>query len=123
LDLTAKDENNLHIFERQILGKIFGPVNIDSIWRIQSNMEIDKLIEGADILRYTDKLIEGTDILRYIDKLLEGTDILRYIDKLLEGAGILRYWVVLTVHHCGGRSIQPNITTQRDGTTKHKSVS
>jgi hypothetical protein len=30
--LTAKDENNLHIFERQILRKIFGPVNIDNIW-------------------------------------------------------------------------------------------
>ena len=32
--LTAKDENNLRIFERQILRKIFGPVNIDNIWRI-----------------------------------------------------------------------------------------
>jgi hypothetical protein len=41
--------NNLCIFERQILRKIFGPVNTDNIWRIQNNMEIDKLIEGADI--------------------------------------------------------------------------
>jgi hypothetical protein len=49
--LTAKDENNLRIFERQILMKIFGPVNIDNIWRIRSNMEIDKLIQGADIVR------------------------------------------------------------------------
>jgi hypothetical protein len=32
--LTAKDKNNLHIFERQILRKIFGPVNTDNIWRI-----------------------------------------------------------------------------------------
>jgi hypothetical protein len=32
--LTAKDENNLCILERQILRKIFGPVNIDNIWRI-----------------------------------------------------------------------------------------
>ena len=32
--LTAKDENNLRIFERQILRKIFGPINIDNIWRI-----------------------------------------------------------------------------------------
>jgi hypothetical protein len=31
LTLTAKGENNLRIFERQILRKIFGPVNIDSI--------------------------------------------------------------------------------------------
>ena len=50
--LTAKDENNLRIFERQILRKIFGPINIDNIWRIRSNMEIDKLIKGADIVRF-----------------------------------------------------------------------
>jgi hypothetical protein len=50
--LTAKDENNLCIFERQILKKIFGPVNIDNIWRIRNNMEIEKLIEGADTVRF-----------------------------------------------------------------------
>jgi hypothetical protein len=50
--LTAKDENNLHIFERHILKKKFGPVNIDNMWRIRNNMEIDKLIEGADIVRF-----------------------------------------------------------------------
>jgi hypothetical protein len=51
LTLTAKDENNLRIFERQILRKIFGPVNTDNVWRIQNNMEIDELIESADIVR------------------------------------------------------------------------
>src|SRR5215469_10153952 len=51
-NVTAKDENNLRIFERQILRKIFGPVNIDNIWRIRNNMEIDKLIDGADIVRF-----------------------------------------------------------------------
>ena len=50
--LTAKDENNLCIFERRILRKIFGPVNNDSIWRIRNRMEIDKLTEGADIVRF-----------------------------------------------------------------------
>jgi hypothetical protein len=50
--VTAKDENNLRIFERQILRKIAGPVNIDNTWRIRNNMETDKLIEGADIVRY-----------------------------------------------------------------------
>jgi hypothetical protein len=50
--LTAKYENNIRIFERQILRKIFGPINIDNIWTIRSNMEIDKLIEGADIVRF-----------------------------------------------------------------------
>jgi hypothetical protein len=29
--LTTRDENNLNIFERKILRKIFGPVNIDNI--------------------------------------------------------------------------------------------
>ena len=29
--LTAKDGNYLHIFERQILRKMFGPVNIDNV--------------------------------------------------------------------------------------------
>ena len=43
--LTAKDENNLRISERQILRKICGTVNIDIIWRIRNNMEIDKLVE------------------------------------------------------------------------------
>ena len=50
--LTANDENNLHIFERKILRKIFDPVNIDNIWIIRNSMEIDNLIEGADIVRF-----------------------------------------------------------------------
>jgi hypothetical protein len=50
--LTAKDKNNQRIFERQILRKIFGPVNINSVWRIRNNTEIDNLIEGADMVRY-----------------------------------------------------------------------
>jgi hypothetical protein len=41
---TPGPENNISISERQILRKIFGPVNIDNIWRIRNNMEIDKLI-------------------------------------------------------------------------------
>jgi hypothetical protein len=49
--LTAKDENNLHVFERQILRKIFGAVNVDNICRTGNNMEIFKLIEVADIGR------------------------------------------------------------------------
>ena len=50
--LTAKDKNNLRIFERQILRMTFGPVSIDNIWRIQNNMEIDKLAEDADTVRF-----------------------------------------------------------------------
>jgi len=50
--LTAKDENNLRIFERQILRKIYGPVSIDNICRIRNNMEIDELLKGADVGRF-----------------------------------------------------------------------
>jgi len=50
--LTAKDENNLRIFERRILSKIFSPVNIDNKWKIRNNMQIDKLIEGPDVVRF-----------------------------------------------------------------------
>jgi hypothetical protein len=32
--------------------RIFSPVNIDNIWRIRNNMEIDTLIERADIVRF-----------------------------------------------------------------------
>jgi hypothetical protein len=52
LTLKAKDENFLRIFGRQIQRKIFGPVNIDSKWRMRNNMEIEKLIKGADTVRY-----------------------------------------------------------------------
>jgi hypothetical protein len=50
--LTARDEKNLRIFERQILRKIFGPVNIDNIWRTRNSMGSDKLIKGADTVRF-----------------------------------------------------------------------
>jgi hypothetical protein len=33
------------------LRKILGPINIDNIWRTRNNMEIDKLMEGADTVR------------------------------------------------------------------------
>jgi len=70
--LTAKDENNLRIFERQILRKIFGPVNIDSVWRIRNNMEIDNLIGGADIVRFIKaQRIKWLDQARPTGKLLD----------------------------------------------------
>jgi hypothetical protein len=31
---------------------MLGPVNIDNIWRTRNNMEIDKTIEVADIVRF-----------------------------------------------------------------------
>jgi hypothetical protein len=40
----------LFLLERQILWKIFGPINTENRWRIRNNM--DKLTEGTDIVRY-----------------------------------------------------------------------
>ena len=36
------------------IASVYGldPVNIDNIWRIRNSMEIDKLIDGADIVRF-----------------------------------------------------------------------
>jgi hypothetical protein len=39
--LTASDENQLNIFERKILRKIYGPTqNPDGSWRIKTNEEL-----------------------------------------------------------------------------------
>jgi len=76
--VTEKGEKSLRIFERQVLRKIFGPVNIDIIWRIRNSMEIGKLIEGADIVRLikTQRIkwlghIQGMDRARPTRKLLD----------------------------------------------------
>jgi hypothetical protein len=76
--LPAKDENNLRIFERQILRNMFGPVNINNVWRIRNNMEIDNITEGADIVRFIKvqrikrlKHIQRTDQARPTGKLLD----------------------------------------------------
>jgi hypothetical protein len=37
--------NNLLVFERQILRKIFGPIQCEERWRVQSNKELQKLIK------------------------------------------------------------------------------
>jgi hypothetical protein len=58
--VTAKDENNLRIFERQILSKIFGTVNIDSIWRIRNNM-----VKEIPLQALTDR--EGSSSLKLPD--------------------------------------------------------
>jgi hypothetical protein len=43
----------LRIFERHILRKIFGPIQIGKdIWRIRNNVEFDQVINGADTVRF-----------------------------------------------------------------------
>jgi len=51
--LTSRNEQQLRIFERKILRKVFGPVqNENGIWRIRKNRELNELIESADIVRF-----------------------------------------------------------------------
>jgi hypothetical protein len=50
--LTDRDMNYLMIFERRILSKISGPVKGRDGWRIMTNHELNKLIGGANIMRF-----------------------------------------------------------------------
>jgi hypothetical protein len=41
------------VFERKILRKMFEPPNEDnSIWRVETNMELDELIKHRNIINY-----------------------------------------------------------------------
>jgi hypothetical protein len=45
--------NNLLVFERQMLRKIFGPIQCKEGWRRRrSNNELHKLIKGDDVVKY-----------------------------------------------------------------------
>jgi hypothetical protein len=50
--LKAGDENALRCFETKILRRIFGPVQDSTGWRIRYNQELDRLIEGQDLVRF-----------------------------------------------------------------------
>jgi hypothetical protein len=51
--LTRRNEQQLRIFERKILRKIFGPIqDEDGIWRIRKTQEMNELIGNADIVRF-----------------------------------------------------------------------
>jgi hypothetical protein len=50
--LTKSDENLLRIFERKILRKIYGPIQEGDIWRIRNNEELNRPINGEDIVKF-----------------------------------------------------------------------
>jgi hypothetical protein len=45
-------KNTVLVFERQILGKLFGPIQCEKGWRIRSNNELKKLIKGEYVIKY-----------------------------------------------------------------------
>ena len=51
--LTASDENQLYIFERKILRKIYGPTkNPEGTWRIKTNDELRHRMKQEDIIQF-----------------------------------------------------------------------
>jgi hypothetical protein len=50
--LTKSDENLLRIFERKILRKIYGPIQEGDTWRITNNEELNRCINGEDIVKF-----------------------------------------------------------------------
>lgn len=50
--LTKTQTNQLVIFERKVLRKIFGAVNDNGIWRHRYNFELNRLFKEANIVNY-----------------------------------------------------------------------
>jgi len=50
--LTKSDENLLRIFEGKILQRIYGPVQEGDICRIRNNEELNRSINGEDIVEF-----------------------------------------------------------------------
>jgi len=47
--LTSRNEQQLRLFERKILRKLFGPVHVENgIWRIRKSHELNELTGNAD---------------------------------------------------------------------------
>jgi sorting nexin-29 len=50
--ITTKEEQLLLLFERKILRKIFGPVQVNGVWRRRYNFELQGMLNEPDILRF-----------------------------------------------------------------------
>ena len=50
--MTKSDENALRVFERKVVRRICGPVSEMGEWRLRNNQEIERELEGEDIVRF-----------------------------------------------------------------------
>ena len=48
--MTVTEEEWLHRWERKVLRRISGAVNVQGIWRIRTNMEIQQIYGEPDIV-------------------------------------------------------------------------
>jgi hypothetical protein len=46
------EEETLAIFEREILRKIYGPVQENELWRVRRNDKLETIIKGENIVRF-----------------------------------------------------------------------
>lgn len=52
--LNMADENDLRIFERKILRKIYGPIRVENgDYRRRNNAELNEIIKNEDIIRFS----------------------------------------------------------------------
>jgi hypothetical protein len=95
--LTKSDENSLRIFERKILRKIYGPVQERDTCRIRNNEELNRFIQGEDIV----KVIKGRRIrwLGHVKKIeagamprrmMEGRPRLRWMDDVVADLRVMK---------------------------------
>jgi hypothetical protein len=50
--LTMEEERALAVYERKILGKIYGPVKENELWRIGRNNELEDISKGENNVRF-----------------------------------------------------------------------
>jgi hypothetical protein len=50
--MSAADENDLRVFERKAVRRIYGPVREGEWWRIRSNRELEEILGGEDSVKF-----------------------------------------------------------------------
>jgi len=50
--MTEKDEQALLVFERKILGKIYGPKYENGEWKSRTNRELEEMSKGGNIVKW-----------------------------------------------------------------------
>jgi hypothetical protein len=50
--MSAAEENDLRVFERKAVRRIYGPVREEERWRIRSNRELEEILGGEDIVKF-----------------------------------------------------------------------
>jgi hypothetical protein len=50
--MSAADENDLCVFERKAVRRIYGPVREGERWRIRSNRELEEILGGEDTVKF-----------------------------------------------------------------------